>query len=262
MPLPRSDPSHPPQTFEHRSIRNDKPVLRLLYDDYRRRIETHLSEGPTLEIGAGSGSLNMPFADVISMDVQQLPWLDVVADAHYLPFRQGYFSNIVMIDVFHHLEAPSLFLEEAGRLLGPGGRLVLIEPAITPISWIVYNFLHPEPLILGEDPLANRTTTPGRGPFDSNQAVPTILFGRKRDDFVRAFPAFKLLKNSRFAIASYLLSGGFRRWSLLPYALAPVLLRAERRLDKILGFLMAFRMLVVIEKTEDVPNAPNAKAHS
>ena len=34
----------------------------------------------------------------------------------------------------HHIERPRRFFAEVRRLLGPGGRLVAVEPAITPVS--------------------------------------------------------------------------------------------------------------------------------
>lgn len=37
-----------------------------------------------------------------------------------------------MIDVLHHLAKPKLFFGEARRILEPGGRLIMIEPAVTP----------------------------------------------------------------------------------------------------------------------------------
>jgi len=245
----RSEQKYSSKTIEHHSIWKDKPVLRILYGDYSQRLKKHLVEGSTLEIGAGSGNLKSLLSDSIAIDIQNVPWLDAVADAHFLPFKEKKISNIVMIDVLHHLESPFLFFNEASRILTPGGRMAIIEPAITPLSWIVYHFFHPEPVVLSEDPLAKRTLTIDREPFDSNQAAPTVLFGSRRSQFLKTFPEFTVLENSKFAIASYLLSGGFRPWTLLPQQFAPILLRLERYFDKILGSFIAFRMFILIEKS-------------
>ena len=51
-----------------------------------------------------------------------------------------------------------------------------------------------------------------------------------------------------FAFAAYPLSGGFRRWSLIPPALVGPMLRLERPLERLLGRLGGFRMMLVIEK--------------
>jgi 2-polyprenyl-3-methyl-5-hydroxy-6-metoxy-1,4-benzoquinol methylase len=35
------------------------------------------------------------------------------------------------VDVLHHLEFPVVFFREAARVLRPGGRVLMVEPAIT-----------------------------------------------------------------------------------------------------------------------------------
>ena len=130
-----------------------------------------------------------------------------------------------------------------------GGRIVMVEPEITPLSWLVYYFLHPEPVKLQVNPLAKNYLHEGRDPFAANQAIPHLLFTRYRNDFKRQFPSLAIRRYDRFSPFSYLLSGGFRHWSLLPLGLVSPLLTAERRLGGLLAPLLAFRLLAVIEKT-------------
>src|ERR1700731_2796570 len=115
----------------YRTVWDDKPVLRTVYDEMYGRIVESCGAGPILEIGGGSGNLKKSVPHCISSDVQFSPTLDLVADAQRLPFRDASLGNIVMVDVLHHVEFPVRFLREAGRTLRPGGRLVMVEPAIT-----------------------------------------------------------------------------------------------------------------------------------
>ena len=223
-------------------------MLRAIYRDFYRRIMAASRPGLVLEIGAGSGNLKQYATHVISTDIQWGPWLDAVADAQALPFGDCTFDGIVMVDVLHHLEAPGRFLREAQRVLRPRGRLVLVEPAITPLSWVVYRFFHHEPVRMDEDPLAERTTGMHRDPYDANSAVPTLLFGRARKRLERTCASLVVCEVRRFSLAAYPLSGGFRSWSLLPRALVAPLLRLERAVERGLGPLMAFRLLAVVEK--------------
>jgi SAM-dependent methyltransferase len=249
--------SHPPapevdaRLAEQRRAWRQKPALRIVYEDYYERIRKSCVAGPTLEVGGGSGNFRAfdPQAaspGIVSIDILSVPWLDAVADAQALPFAAGSFANLVMVDVLHHLPRPLCFLQEAARVLRPGGRLILIEPAITPVSWIAYRFFHPEPVRLGVDPLTE--TGVGDDPFDSNQAIPTLLFTRQHQRLAQAVPELALRRVERLSLLAYPLSGGFRPWSLLPSRWASAILKAEERLAPALGHFMAFRLFVVLER--------------
>jgi len=233
---------------DHRTLWRDKPVLRAIYENFYERLAAHCVPGRTLEIGGGVGNLKSWLPDIVTSDIQSAPWLDVVADAHRLPFKDGSFSNLVLFDVLHHLERPRLFLTEASRVLAPGGRVVVVEPAITPVSWLFYHLCHPEPVRLAEDPLAEGGLSAGRDPYDSNQAIPTRLFGRDRHRLEAACPDLRVREVRRLSLFAYPLSGGFRPWSLIPAGLVGPLLRLEDRLLPLLGPLMAFRLLGVLER--------------
>jgi SAM-dependent methyltransferase len=238
-------------TKEHRSIWEQKKVLRMVYGDYYRRISDWCVEGNTLEVGGGSGNFaSFHNAHVVSMDIQELPWLDLVGDAHRLPFCDEAFSNIVLVDTLHHLQKVPFFLEEALRILSPGGRLIMIEPAISPISYIVYNYMHPEPVIMDDDPLAQSSEplNPDRDPFDSNQAIPSLLFELNMDRFKASYPELKPIECTRFSLYTLVLSGGLRSWSLMPPFIVPLALRLEDVLTPALRKLMGFRLLVVLER--------------
>jgi SAM-dependent methyltransferase len=232
----------------YRGTWQDKAVLRAVYGDYYRRMVKQLNRGPTLELGAGSGQLREHLQDVVLTDIQPATWLDAAADAQALPFSAGYFENIVMLDVLHHIENPSQFFAEAARALKPGGRLVMLEPAITPLSGLFYRYLHPEPVDMSQDPFASPTANPERGPYDANQAIPTLLFRRHRAKFEHHFPDFRLHAVRYLSLFAYPLSGGYRRWSLLPASLVRPLLFVEDGLLTLLGPAMAFRLFVLLER--------------
>jgi SAM-dependent methyltransferase len=225
-----------------------KAVLRALYADYYRRMAKLLKPGPTLELGAGSGQLREHVPDAVLTDIQSAPWLDGTADAQALPFQDASFDNIVLLDVLHHVENPSLFFAEAARVLRPGGRIVMLEPAITPLSGIFYRYLHPEPVDMKLDPFADVPADPKRDPYDANQAIPTLLFRRRRGEFSRHFPDFRIARVRNLSLFAFPLSGGFRRWSLIQAFLVRPLLALEDGLLLVLGPAMAFRLLVMLER--------------
>lgn len=233
---------------EHRQLWQEKPVLRAIYTDFYQRITCFCQAGPSLEIGGGSGNLKQFVGEVVTTDIVPTPWLDAAADAQNLPFADASFANIVGVDVLHHLERPRRFFIEAARVLQPGGRIILLEPAITPVSWVFYQFFHPEPVVMEADPLVDGPLDPHRLPFDANQAIPTLLFGREQQRFTDSFPQLKPIQHHYLSLLAYPLSGGFRRWCLVPSSSVNQLLQIEEKLLPWLGKLMAFRLLSVIEK--------------
>lgn len=241
MPSPDSLPSY-------RDAWQRKPVLRVVYDDFYGRIAAACRPGLTIEIGGGIGNLKGRLSDVVATDIQPAPWLDCAADAQRLPFASGCATNIVMVDVLHHLEFPVVFFREAQRVLRPGGRVLMVEPAITWGSTLFYRLLHHEPVRTSADVLRDGSPDPRRDPYDSNQAIPTLLATRDRDRFHRLFPALRIAGVEWFSLAAYPLSGGFKPWSLVGEGGARHLLRIERALEPALGRFMAFRMMLVVEK--------------
>ena len=197
---------------DYRAIWNAKPSLRAVYTDIYKRILTNSVQGSILEIGGGSGNFKATVPHAVSSDVVLAPWLDVVCDAQRLPFADNSFSNIVMMDVLHHIENPVRALTEARRVLRPNGRLIACEPAITPLSGIFYRLMHSEPVDMSANPLRDGPITAGRDPFDSNQAVPTLLIGRFRNALKQAVPELELVSVDFFSFLAYPLSGGFQPW--------------------------------------------------
>lgn len=244
-----------PRLAKHRHLWDRKPALRAVYRDYHSRMLGALpTSGRYLEIGAGSGHLKdvNESADVTTIDILPSPWVDVCADAQALPFAEGSFSGMTMLDVLHHIEHPRRFFAEAARVLEPGGRIAMMEPGITPVSWLFYNFLHEEPVDMSVDPLGmeNAEPDPGKDPFDSNQAIPTLLFKRQehRISFAENFPEFTLVDRQWLSLFAYPMTGGFKPWSLLTAGMADTLVRTEDYLMPFIGPIMAFRLMVVLEK--------------
>ena len=149
-----------------------KPVLRVIYGDFYDRLAAACLPGLTIEIGGGIGNLKERLGEVVATDIQFAPWLDCVADAQRLPFAASCAANIVMVDVLHHVEFPVAFFREVERVLRPGGRLLMVEPAITWGSTLFYRLLHQEPVRTSADVLIDGRPTAGRDPYDFQPGDP------------------------------------------------------------------------------------------
>jgi SAM-dependent methyltransferase len=235
---------------DYRAAWERKPALRAVYRDYYKRMASWIQGGPTIEVGAGSANLKEALPQTCISDVVPSPWLDLALDAQALPFRNAAIANLVGVDVLHHFERPYDFLREAARVLRPGGRIVLVEPAITPLSWLIFKATHPEPVRLRADPFSTGGCASSRDPMDSNQALPTLLFARRnRARLQDEFPALRVVHRERLSLLAYPLTGGFRQWSLFPASLVAPTLRAEQKVAPVLAPLMAFRLFAVLERS-------------
>jgi SAM-dependent methyltransferase len=234
----------------HRAQWEKKKAVRLLYHDFHRQLLENCPEGSVLDIGGGTAHIKQFRPDVVSIDILKFPGIDAVADAHRLPFRDESFAGVVMLDVLHHLERPIEFLKEASRVLKPGGRLVMIEPAMTTLARRFYDRFHEEPVDMNVDPFAPVVMNPDRDPFDANQAIPTLLFATTQAQRLveQTIPTFRVRTVDWQSLLAYPLSGGFQKWSLIPGALVGSVLGFERRAPLFVRKHLAFRMIVVLER--------------
>jgi SAM-dependent methyltransferase len=217
---------------EHRRLWTRKPVLARVYAPW---FEQLLAEAPrggrVLEVGAGPGTLRAfagdrrPDLRWVASDLEVLPWNQLAADAGRLPLRGASADAVLGLDVLHHLPDPRAFFAEAARVLAPGGRLALVEPWLSPLSWPIYRFLHEEDCRLGVDPW--HPFPAGKASFDGDAAVPFRLVGKTSPEEWRRL-GLRPPVLSRLNCFAYLLSLGFKPGSLLPLPLTPPLLALDR----------------------------------
>jgi SAM-dependent methyltransferase len=149
-------------------------------------------------------------------------------------------SALVLLQVLHHLPQPRLFFAEASRTLRTGGRLILIEPWITPWSRIVYRF-HREPC----DPNARDWEAAVHSPLDgANEALPWIVFERDRRKFENEFPELAIRSIVPSLPLAYLLSGGFSFPAIAPGGAWPTIRRVEKTFDR----MAAMFATIVLER--------------
>jgi SAM-dependent methyltransferase len=217
---------------EHRRLWAAKPLLARVYEPWFGALLASAPRGArVLEVGAGPGFLReaarrqRPDLRWIASDLLAARWNDVAADAGRLPLGDRTVQRVLGLDVLHHLPDPAAFFGEAARVLGEEGRLVLVEPWITPLSWLVYRFFHQEDCRLSVDPW--RPFPPSKDSFDGDAAVPWRIVGTTSAERWREL-GFAPPRVQRLNAFAYLLSLGFRTGSLLPDAAAPALLALDR----------------------------------
>jgi SAM-dependent methyltransferase len=99
-----------------------------------------LLQGRILDLGSGDSSplKNQRVSQYVRLDYpltnaacQNPP--DVLADAHSLPFPEGSFDGILLLEVLEHLRHPAQVVAEASRCLKGGGILAASTPFLYPL---------------------------------------------------------------------------------------------------------------------------------
>lgn len=104
----------------------------------RSRLEKFLirhqdPQGLTLDLGCGHSYYKKYFPNRIGFDIQPGHGVDVVGDAHKLPFENDKFDNILCTEVLEHLHSPHIAISEMKRVLKRGGKLILTTRFVFPL---------------------------------------------------------------------------------------------------------------------------------
>jgi len=237
----------------HENLRHweRKPALRREYARFYAEIANRLSglpDGPVLECGSGIGNLKSVLPNAITSDLFPNPWLDRQENIFALTFAGNTVAGIVLFDVFHHLQYPGTALRELHRVLKPGGRIILFEPAAGLLGRIVLGLFHHEPLAL-RSPIAWDAPVafdPQSVSYYAAQGNAWRVFAQNK--YTAQLGEWRLVEVNYYPALPWLLTGGFRGPVLCPASLGWL----AHSLERMLSFtprLFASRMIVVLEKT-------------
>lgn len=104
----------------------------------RQRLQDFLIENRSLKFGlnVGSGRVHQYqelFPNLIRIDLDSRAKVDVLADAHTLPFKRNSFEVVVCTEVLEHLHSPWLFVKELERTMKKNALLILTTRFMFPI---------------------------------------------------------------------------------------------------------------------------------
>jgi SAM-dependent methyltransferase len=100
----------------------------LLYSQFKYRV----GAGLVLNIGWGPHSTRTD-ANWINLDIEPHEGCDLIADAHWLPFRDNSLEGVHSSGVFEHLHRPFRVASEIYRVLRPGGVMLCEVPFLWPM---------------------------------------------------------------------------------------------------------------------------------
>lgn len=235
----------------NRSAWQRKPLLKELYGDFYRLIEQNISDvqGPIVELGSGIGAIKDFIPGCITTDIFPNPGIDRLENAYRLTFANDTISNLILLDVFHHLQYPGTALEEFRRVLAIRGRILLLDPYVGVVGRIAYGLFHHEPLALNSEITWNAPCDfdPDTTCYYAAQGNASRIFCSDR--YYQLLEGWRLIIIRRFSCMAYLASGGFSKPQLYSKDLLPVLRAIDGWFSNWPSFLGA-RLLVVLEKSK------------
>ena len=227
-----------------------KPLLRKVYGDFYSLIIKHLSHLPKskiVELGSGLGSIKAVIPSCIRTDLFSFPWIDQIENAYNLSFEDNSVSDLIMIDVFHHLRYPGTALDEFHRVLRLGGHAIMLEPYISLLGSFIYGPLHAEPIGLFQEIewlAPSGWSTENVDYYSAQGNALRSFFGKNVGEKLNGW---KTVKTIRLSALTYIASGGYSKPQFYPRTAFPIVKGLEKILD-ILPALFATRTLIVLEK--------------
>jgi SAM-dependent methyltransferase len=205
-----------------------------------------------LEVGSGTSPLKQFLSNVLTSDVLDLDYFDLVFDCHDIDkldaIKNESLDVITLTNVLHHLKSPIGFLNRAANKLKPGGKVIATEPFFSLLSTLIFRYLHHEPvdLRIAEPELKNL-----HGPLASaNIALPWLIFFRRRDWVQRLNENYDVNRLSvrPFSAVSYMMTGGISRKLPIPGLLYRVMFPMDLALSRYLPWLCASFFTLILTR--------------
>ena len=234
---------HQIEIMRNKHAWESKRLLRTIYHSFYHEIAMLIDprvQGKIVELGSGVGNLKSAIPDAICTDLFPNPWLDAVCSAYAMPFENNSVSHLVLFDVFHHLEWPNAFFNEARRVLTKHGRIIIFEPYISASSMAVYGLLHHEP-VAWNAPINFSTNRPFDDRYYAAQGNATRLFFRL--EMKQWLEGWSVFHKQPIVCFSYLLSGGYSKPAMYPETALPLLQKIDTMLSP-MPSLFAARCLI------------------
>jgi SAM-dependent methyltransferase len=227
-----------------------KTILHTIYKEFYQLIGKQIDysvKGPIVELGSGIGNIKLEIPDAICTDLFENPWIDQVENAYKLSFDDSSISNLILFDVFHHIQYPGTALAEFHRVLKPDGRVVIFDPSISFTGLIVYGLFHHEPVALMKKIQWSSPAefNPWLVHYYAAQGNAERIFFT--DKYSNKLQDWSIIIKHKYSALVYILSGGYSKPQLFSSKHYNILKQVEKAMDRFPG-LFGTRSLIVLKK--------------
>jgi SAM-dependent methyltransferase len=224
-----------------------KPSLEAFYADAFRHFEAVLHarklSDTIIELGSGSRLIKDYLPNAKATDISFQKDLDLCLDGTKIELKSESVDAFFAMNVLHHIHDKFKFFDEVSRCLKPGGLLFIRDQHISLVSRLIFKYLHHEHF----DESNNIWKIESEN-LTENGASAHVIFNKERQIFEEKWGDLEIIKIERVSAMYYWLSGGLKKWTMIPSSLTSPLISLDSRLAKLCPFLCSFTDIQIIKK--------------
>jgi len=240
------------ELFRQRENIINNPGLRSYFSFLYKIVNQELEKFDSiLEVGAGA-AISEIFLEQRIVRTDILPFNDFDVMGHCsmenLPFKESQFDAVLAFDSIHHSEKPSKSILELLRVTREGGKIILVEPFVSPLSYLPYKMFHHEDTSWdfrekGSIALSSRNLNPAMGDQGVSRFIINQLSNWRSTNFPKLIVSITYL--SPF---SFFATGGVSSPLKTPKIFVNFLIQVETLIPNFIMKFLASRVILTITK--------------
>ena len=225
-----------------------KSYFSFLYEIVNQELETFDS---ILEVGAGAAISNIFVSrNIVRTDILPFNEFNVLGDCamERLPFKDSSFDAVLAFDSIHHSEQPSKAILELLRVTRKGGKIILVEPFVSLLSYLPYKIFHHEDTSWNfKEQGSIELSLQNHNPETGDQGVSRFIINQLSNWRSTNFPKLNV-SITYLSPFSFFATGGVSRPLKTPEIFVKVLIKLENLIPNFIMKFLASRVILTIAK--------------
>ena len=223
-----------------------KKKLREAYFKIYKIISKYIKPDQTnLEIGSGFGYLKRFSPNLITSDFPKNEFVDKEVNAYFIKNETNYYDNIILIDVFHHLEFPKKALNQFHSVLKKNGHLIIADVHLGLIPKLIFKLFHHEPVNF-ETKISLLDKKFEINDYFSNQSYYQRIILEDEEKIRSEY--FNLKQTYNWSDFRYIFTGGFSNKQYLPNIVLSIVHLLDEKIFSFFPKIFSVRGIAILTK--------------